>query len=78
MVADRYVAVKINAVDRVGKKAAENELRNTQLISHFVRALLDSFTLRGTCSESICLVFEPLREPFWLLNERFDHSFPDI
>ncbi|KAI4287976.1 MAG: hypothetical protein L6R35_002760 [Caloplaca aegaea] len=78
--ADRYVAVKINAVDRAGKKVAETELRNMQLISksnprhegrHFVRTLLDSFTLSGTYNEHICLVFEPLREPIWLLNERF-------
>lgn len=38
---------------------------------HFVRTLLDSFTLSGTYNEHICLVFEPLREPIWLLNERF-------
>ncbi|KAL9019501.1 MAG: hypothetical protein Q9185_003201 [Variospora sp. 1 TL-2023] len=78
--ADRYVAVKINAVNRAGKKAAETELRNMQLISksnprhegrHFVRTLLDSFTLSGTDNEHICLVFEPLREPIWLMNERF-------
>lgn len=38
---------------------------------HFIRTLLDSFTLRGTYNDHICLVFEPLREPIWLLNKRF-------
>lgn len=79
--AERYVAVKINALDRARKKAAASELCITQLISkanphhegrHFVRTLLDSFTLRGTYEDHICLVFEPLREPLWLLNERFE------
>ncbi|KAL9607746.1 MAG: hypothetical protein Q9167_007367 [Letrouitia subvulpina] len=79
--ADRYVAVKINAVDRAGKKAAETELCNMQLISksnprhegrHFIRKLLDTFTLRSSYNDHICLVFEPLREPIWLLNERFE------
>ena len=38
---------------------------------NFIRILLDSFTLRGTPNQHISLVFEPLREPIWLLNERF-------
>ena len=78
-----YVAVKINAVDRTGKKTAENELRISQLISeanmqhkgrYFVRTLLDSFALRGKHGEHICLVFEPLREPLWLLKDRFEEN----
>ena len=79
--AERYVAVKINALDRANKKVAASELYTTQLISkanlhhegwHFVRTLLDSFTLRGTYEDHTCLVFKPLREPLWLLNERFE------
>ncbi|KAL8720804.1 MAG: hypothetical protein Q9225_002399 [Loekoesia sp. 1 TL-2023] len=78
--ADHYVAIKINAIDRAGKNVAKNELRNMQLLSksnprhegrHFVRTLLDFFKLRSPFGEHICLVFEPLREPLWLLNRRF-------
>jgi serine/threonine-protein kinase SRPK3 len=59
---------------------AENELRISQLVSrtdsrhegrHFVRTLRDSFTVKGPSSDHICLVFEPLREPLWLLKNRF-------
>ena len=38
----------------------------------FVRSLLDSFTVKGPTSNHTCLVFEPLREPLWLLKERFE------
>ena len=81
--AGHYVAVKVNALDRATMKASEGELYITQLISkanqrhegrHFVRTLLDHFTLNGPYENYICLVFEPLREPLWLLNERFEEN----
>ncbi|KAL2049463.1 hypothetical protein ABVK25_010258 [Lepraria finkii] len=81
--AGHYVAVKVNALDRATMKASEGELYITQLISkanqrhegrHFVRTLLDHFTLNGPYENHICLVFEPLREPLWLLNERFEEN----
>ncbi len=65
------------------KKTAEGELFITQLVSkanprhegsHFVRTLLDHFKLQGSCDNHVCLVFEPLREPLWLLNERFEEN----
>ena len=80
---EHYVAVKVNALDRAAKKASEGELYITQLISkanqryegrHFVRTLLDNFTLNGPHGKHTCLVFEPLREPLWLLNERFEEN----
>ncbi|KAI9830512.1 MAG: hypothetical protein M1819_005470 [Sarea resinae] len=78
---DRFVAIKINAADRANKRTAERELDITQHISkadprhegwHFVRVLADSFTLKGPSSDHICLVFEPLREPLWILKDRFE------
>ena len=38
---------------------------------HFVRVLLDSFPLQGPYNKHLCLVFEPLREPLWLVRQRF-------
>lgn len=38
---------------------------------HFVRHLVDSFTLEHFFGNHLCLVFEPLREPLWLYRERF-------
>ncbi|KAG8531805.1 uncharacterized protein KY384_003441 [Bacidia gigantensis] len=78
--ADRYVTVKINAID-LERKIAESELDIMQHISrsrlwpegrHFVRSLLDSFRLQTAHGEHICLVFEPLREPLWILMRRFE------
>ena len=34
----------------------------------FVRTLLDSFEVEGPHGTHICLVYEPLREPIWLLQ----------
>src|SRR5947209_545666 len=62
------------------QKSAEIELRITQHITNanpqhigynFVRTLLDSFDLRGPCGTHVCMVFDPLREPLWLLKRRF-------
>lgn len=78
---DPFVAIKINAADLPGKPVSRNELRVTKLITakdpshegwHFVRTLKDSFTLQGRFDDHICLVFQPLREPLWLLKTRFE------
>jgi serine/threonine-protein kinase SRPK3 len=77
---DRYFAIKINAADRPGDRSAKNELELSRIITnanrrhhgwHFVRHLADSFTLQGPHAEHICLVFEPLREPLWIVKSRF-------
>jgi serine/threonine-protein kinase SRPK3 len=78
---ERYVAVKISASDQhPGKYTAENELAILKHISqansnhegwHFIRKLLDSFTIEGSSRKHLCLVFEPLREPLWLYSRRF-------
>ncbi|MCJ1397750.1 hypothetical protein MMC11_000946 [Xylographa trunciseda] len=78
---ERYVAIKINPIDRATRNVAESELHNTQAITNanhrhegwsFVRTLLDNFMIAGPQGNHVCLVFEPLREPLWLLNERFE------
>ena len=75
------MAIKINALDRKMRDVAESELRNMQVIKNsnpqhegwnFVRTLLDSFTLAGLHGNHVCLIFEPLREPLWLLSQRFE------
>jgi hypothetical protein len=78
---ERYVAIKINANRRNSPaKASEGELGILRHISkanprhkgwHFVRKLLNSFTLDGVSGKHQSLVFEPLREPLWLYRERF-------
>jgi len=73
---DRYVAIKIHA-SIPHLKGADNELAIAKHIcqtesSHhgrrFVRGLVDSFKLEGTANKHTCLVFEPFREPFWLVS----------
>lgn len=75
------MAVKINAFSREARNIAENEQRNMQIITNsnprhegrnFVRTMLDSFHLVGSHGIHQCFVFEPLREPLWLLRTRFE------
>jgi serine/threonine-protein kinase SRPK3 len=39
---------------------------------YFVRTLLDSFDLSGPDGNHICMVFDPLYQPLWMLKERFE------
>ncbi|GKZ19738.1 hypothetical protein AbraCBS73388_004725 [Aspergillus brasiliensis] len=74
----RYVTLKITNSGDGEKKAAEDELKISQHISSlqsnhegraYVRLVQDSFQIQGIHGDShICLVFEPLREPLWLLG----------
>ncbi|PQK17463.1 hypothetical protein BB8028_0007g06580 [Beauveria bassiana] len=78
---ERYVALKMNAVNRrSGQNTAENELAMLKHISsvnknhqgwNFVRRLSGSFTIDGAIGTHLCLVLEPLREPLWLYCRRF-------
>jgi serine/threonine-protein kinase SRPK3 len=71
------------------KQSAENELAIAQIISQkssyhegkqFFRGLLDSFQLQrpnSTENSHLGLIFEPLREPLWLVKTRFrDGTIP--
>lgn len=85
----RYVAIKVNANNYKSKENAQKELWITQSINwtsstdegrYFVRTLLDSFELSGPHGNHICMVFDLLYEPLWMLKERFQGSVlpPDV
>lgn len=74
----RYVTLKITNCGNEEKKAAEDEIAISQHISAlrsnhegqgYVRLVKESFQVRVLLGEHICLVFEPLREPLWLLGK---------
>ncbi|KAK9860788.1 hypothetical protein MYU51_006055 [Penicillium brevicompactum] len=69
---ERYVALKINSNNSHARKNSGGvELEVLRHITranrqhegwHFVRKLLDSFSVQGVSGGHVCLVFEPLRE----------------
>ena len=74
---DRYVALKITNCFGRDRRSAYDELEMSQHISRiqskhqgrlYVRLIQDSFTIPGPVGEHLGLVFEPLREPLWLLG----------
>ncbi|WEW58154.1 hypothetical protein PRK78_003621 [Emydomyces testavorans] len=83
---EKYVAIKVNAIGQhplQQKKPFDAEVRILEHISTtnpkhigypYVRKLIDSFLLSGkTGTQSHqCLVFEPMREPLWLYQTRFE------
>jgi serine/threonine-protein kinase SRPK3 len=82
----RYVALKICNNDHADAASASHELRISEHIakvnpSHpgrkFVRTITDSFEATGPFGNHLCLVYEPMREPIWLLQRRFpDERYP--
>lgn len=59
-------------------KAAKDELEMSQFISQsqskhegrlYIRLAKESSQVRGVLGDHLCLVFEPLREPLWLLGK---------
>ncbi|OJI91261.1 hypothetical protein ASPTUDRAFT_916069 [Aspergillus tubingensis CBS 134.48] len=75
----KYVTLKITNSGEGEKKAAEDDLRISQHISRlrseheghgYVRLVEDSFEVQGILGDHLCLVFEPLREPLWVLGRR--------
>ncbi|KAL3495915.1 kinase-like domain-containing protein [Aspergillus germanicus] len=77
----RYVAIKVNANNYASQECAEKELRitehitraNTQHIGrNFVAKLSDSFRVSSPGSTHICMVFDALCEPLWMLKRRFE------
>ncbi|GAQ47382.1 kinase domain protein [Aspergillus tubingensis] len=75
----KYVTLKITNSGEGEKKAAEDELNISQHISRlrsehegraYVRLVQDSFEVQGILGDHLCLVFEPLREPLWVLGRR--------
>ena len=73
----RYVALKITNCFERDRKSANDELKISQHIAKrqskhegraYVRLIQDSFTIPGPFGEHLSMVFEPLREPLWLLG----------
>lgn len=77
----RYVAIKVNANNYTSQESAEKELRITEHITrtdphhlghNFVANLVDSFRVASQGGNHICLVFDVLCEPLWMLKHRFE------
>jgi serine/threonine-protein kinase SRPK3 len=76
------VTVKITASDRVDDDAVKHEQIMTQHLkrnpSHedfsFVRTMLDNFEVPGPDGPHLCLVYEPVREPLWLFQRRWENG----
>ncbi|KAF7560552.1 hypothetical protein G7046_g3594 [Stylonectria norvegica] len=76
---ERFVALKITNCSRAVQKAARRELEVSKHMfsvrtSHpgrkFVRNVLDSFEVNGPGGKHLCLAFEPLRQPLWMLGSQ--------
>ncbi|QDS73271.1 hypothetical protein FKW77_004841 [Venturia effusa] len=75
-----YVAIKINATSH-NREAVRHELEISKHIDsavqhesgrRYIRTVADSFEIAGPNGSHLCLVFEPMREPIWLLRRRLD------
>lgn len=85
---NRYVTIKVTVSNFTNQDAAKHELSIARRLEtnpshdgyHFVRTLLDNF--EATTSDSnthLCLVYEPMREPRWLFQRRWeDGKLPPI
>lgn len=79
---NRYVTVKITASDCVDDDVAKHERIITRHLkrnlSHdgfpFVRTMLDDFEVPGLDGPHLCLVYEPMREPLWLFQRRWENG----
>ncbi|KAK0111542.1 hypothetical protein ONS95_001895 [Cadophora gregata] len=79
---NRYVTVKVTASDCIDNEAAKHERIITRHLnknpSHsgfsFVRTMLDSFKVLGQEGPHLCLVYEPMREPLWLFQRRWENG----
>lgn len=79
-ISTRYVAIKINTCgSHEDKASAKHELEISKHINNaksnewgcrYIRTVEDSFEISGPNGFHFCLVFEPMREPIWLLRRR--------
>ncbi|KMU81166.1 hypothetical protein CISG_02543 [Coccidioides immitis RMSCC 3703] len=74
-------SIKVNTNNYVSQRSAEEELRISEHITkanpqhpgrNFVATLLDSFRVDSPGGTHICMVFDALCEPLWMLNRRFE------
>ncbi|EAW09766.1 protein kinase domain protein [Aspergillus clavatus NRRL 1] len=75
---NQYVTLKITNCGKEEQRSANEEVEMSRYISQlqsdhegrkYVRLVRESFSIRGALGEHFCLVFEPLREPLWLLGK---------
>ncbi|EFW20822.1 hypothetical protein CPSG_02665 [Coccidioides posadasii str. Silveira] len=75
---NRYVTLKITNSGKEEQRSANEEVEISRYISQlrsnhegraYVRLVRESFGIQGALGEHLCLVFEPLREPLWLLGK---------
>lgn len=73
----KYTALKITNCFEGDRKSAYEELLMSRRVSQmqskheggkYVRVVEDSFIVPGPFGEHLCLAFEPLREPLWMLG----------
>ncbi|KAL8830149.1 MAG: hypothetical protein Q9170_005870 [Blastenia crenularia] len=76
---NRYLVLKVNNCDFADKEGAEHELNISRHLaktnpSHrgfpHIRTVIDNFEAEGPNSIHVCLVYEPMREPLWLFQQR--------
>lgn len=75
------MSVKITSSDCVDEDTTKHELIITQHLmrnpSHegfpYVRTMIDSFEVTGLEGVHLCLVYEPMREPLWLFQRRWEN-----
>ncbi|PLB47705.1 kinase domain protein [Aspergillus steynii IBT 23096] len=75
---NRYVTLKITNCGKEEQRSASEEVEMSRYMSQlqsnhegraYVRLVRESFCNQGAQGEHLCLVFEPLREPLWLLGK---------
>ncbi|OOF96593.1 hypothetical protein ASPCADRAFT_206767 [Aspergillus carbonarius ITEM 5010] len=75
---NRYVTLKITNCGKEEQNSAYEEVEMSQQISRlrsnhegrrYVRLVKEAFEIQGRLGNHLCLVFEPLREPLWLLGK---------
>jgi serine/threonine-protein kinase SRPK3 len=76
---DRYAILKICTTDVNRTDQAHHELRLSRHIAaakpghlglKYIRTVNDSFEIQGPKGPHMCLVYEPMREPLWMLQRR--------
>ena len=74
----KYVVLKFCSLDQHEKPRRELELsRHIAAVKpghpalQYIRLVQDSFEILGYMRPHLCLVYDPMREPLWLLQRRF-------
>ncbi|KAH6888186.1 kinase-like domain-containing protein [Thelonectria olida] len=76
---ERYVALKISNNTPAVKAAARREVDISEQMfaaesnhpgRQYVRPVLDSFEVEGPGGDHVCMTFEPLRQPLWMLGQQ--------